>query len=78
MKLTFTLLGISGVTGFLQGLQRSLVVLVLLGLVLAIVAAVLLQKAGVGTLTGITVIVTCLIVNELCFLVGKYLIRHTI
>lgn len=70
MNAIFVLLAVSAITGLALGFYFSWIAIPVSALVLAIVAAAILQNVGVGTLAGIAIIVVCLAVNQLAYLIG--------
>ena len=70
MNAIFVLLAVSAILGLVLGLRFTWVATLVSGLVLAIVSATILQKAGFGFLEGIAIIVVCLSVNQVAYLIG--------
>ena len=70
MNAIFVLLAVSAILGLVLGLRFTWVAILVSGLVLAIVSATILQKAGFGFLEGIAIIVVCLSVNQVAYLIG--------
>jgi hypothetical protein len=73
MNAILVLLAVSGLVGLVLGLYFSWLAIGVSGVVLAIISAVVLQREGFGALTGITIIVVCLTVNQVAYLVGVWL-----
>jgi hypothetical protein len=70
MNAIFVLLAVSAILGLVLGLRFSWPAILGSGLVLAIISATILQKAGWGFLEGIAIIVVCLTVNQVAYLIG--------
>jgi hypothetical protein len=70
MNAIFVLLAVGAILGLALGLRFSWPTILASGLVLAIVSAAILQKAGFGFLLGIAIIVVCLTVNQVAYLIG--------
>jgi hypothetical protein len=70
MNAIFVLLAVSAILGLALGLRCSWPAILASGLVLAIVSAAILQKAGFGFLAGIAIIVVCLTVNQVAYVIG--------
>jgi len=68
------LLAGSALVGFVLGCNFSWPAIMVSGLLLAIISAVVLQKADFGALAGIATIVACLTVNQIGYLVGVALV----
>jgi hypothetical protein len=68
------LLAGSALVGFVLGRNFSWPAIMVSGLLLAIISAVVLQKADFGALAGIATIVACLTVNQISYLVGAALV----
>ena len=73
MNAIFVLLAMSAILGLALGLRFSWPAILASGLVLAIVSAAILQKAGFGYLEGIAIIVVCLTINQIAYLIGMSL-----
>ena len=56
--------------GFVLGCNFSSPAILVSGLLLAIISAVVLQKAEFGALAGIATMVACLTVNQISYLIG--------
>jgi hypothetical protein len=67
------LLAISALSGLALGVNSSWVGIFVSGTVLAILAAMVLQKAGVGPIAGIATIVAWLTVNQIAYWAGAAL-----
>jgi hypothetical protein len=70
MNAIFVLLAVSAILGLVLGLRFSWPAILGSGLVLAIISATILQKAGWGFLEGIAIILVCLTVNQVAYLIG--------
>jgi hypothetical protein len=71
MTSIFILLALSAASGFVLGRGRfSWHAILVAGAVLAPLSAVVLQKQNFGALSGIFTIVSCLIVNQVAYLIG--------
>jgi hypothetical protein len=66
------LLVVSAVLGLILGLglRFAWTAFLISALVVALVSAAILQKAGFGSLEGITIIVVCLTLNQIACLIG--------
>jgi hypothetical protein len=69
------LLATSAVVGLILGFYFSWFAIVVSGLILAILAATVLQSEGFGFLAGIATIVVCLTVNQIAYLIGTALVH---
>jgi hypothetical protein len=70
MNVIFVMLAVSAVFGIGLGLRLRWPAIIVSGLLVSIVSAAVLQKAGFGAVEGIAIIVACLIVNQVGYLVG--------
>jgi hypothetical protein len=70
MNAIFVLVAVSAILGLVLGLRFSWPAILASGLVLAIISAKILQKAGFGFFPGIAIIVVCLTVNQVTYLIG--------
>jgi hypothetical protein len=70
MNTIFVLLAVSAILGLVLGLRFSWPAIPASGLVLAIISATILQKAGFGFLEGIAITVVCLSVSQVAYLIG--------
>ena len=70
MNAIFVLLAVSAILELVLGLRFSWPAILGSGLVLAIISATILQKAGWGFLEGIAIILVCLTVNQVAYLIG--------
>ena len=70
MNAIFVLLAVSAILGLVLGLRFSWPAILGSGLVLAIISATILQKAGWSFLAGIAIILVCLTVNQVAYLIG--------
>lgn len=70
MNAIFVLLAVSAILGIVLGLRFSWRAILASGLVLAIISATILQKAGWNFLEGMAIIVVCLTVNQVAYLIG--------
>jgi hypothetical protein len=73
MSTILILLAIGALTGLALGFNSSWAAVFVSGTILAILAATVLQKAGVGPVAGIATIMACLTVNQLGYLAGAVL-----
>jgi len=64
------LLALSAVSGFVAGKYFFWPALGVLGAVLALLAAVVLQNLGFGAVPGISIIVACLAINQLAYVIA--------
>ena len=64
------LLAVSALAGLVLGFYFGLAALVVLGLILSISAAAILQNEDFDFLAGIAIIVLCLTVNQIAYLIG--------
>jgi hypothetical protein len=64
------LLVVSAVLGLILGLRFAWTAFLVSALVVALVSAAILRKAGFGSLEGITIIVVCLTLNQVACLIG--------
>jgi hypothetical protein len=76
MTTVLILLAVSAVVGLVLSRYFSWIAVGISGVILAIVAAVLLQREGFGALAGIAIIVGCLTVNQIAFLLGAMLVSR--
>jgi hypothetical protein len=66
------LLALSALSGFLLGVSRfSWWAIMAAGAVLAPVCAIMLQNLGFSALSGISIIVVCLAINQVAYVVGR-------
>jgi hypothetical protein len=70
MIAVFVLLALSAATGFASGLSLTRFAILISGAILAMLSAAVLQIAGFGAVSGIGIIVACLIVNQAAYLMG--------
>jgi hypothetical protein len=71
MSLILILLALGALSGFVLGIGRfSWHAILVLGAVLAPLSAVVLQNQGFDALSGISIIVACLAINQAAYLVG--------
>ena len=70
MNAIFVLLAVSAVLGVALGLRFRWPAILVSGLLLSIVSAAVLQKAGFGDVEGIAIIFLCLVVNQIAYLIG--------
>jgi hypothetical protein len=70
------LLAVSAFVGLVLGFYFSWRAILVSGLILAIVAATVLQWEGFGALAGIAIIVACLTVNQIAYLIGVTLVTR--
>jgi hypothetical protein len=66
----FVLLAVSAILGVALGLRFHWMAILISGLVLALISATILQKAGFDYIEGISIIVVCLTVNQPAYLIG--------
>jgi hypothetical protein len=76
MNAIFVLLALSAIVGLALGFYFSWIAILVSGLVLVIVSATVLQKAGFGALAGIATIVVCLTVNQVAYLIGATMVSR--
>jgi hypothetical protein len=70
------LLAGSALVGFVLGCNFSWPAILVSGLLLAIISAVVVQKADFGAVAGIATLVACLTVNQISYLVGVALVHR--
>jgi hypothetical protein len=70
MNAIMGLLAVSALAGLVLGFYFGLAALVVLGLILSIFAAAILQNEDFDFLAGIAIIVLCLTVNQIAYLIG--------
>jgi hypothetical protein len=71
MSLILILLALGALSGFGLGIGRfSWPAILVLGAVLAPLSAVVLQNQGFGALSGISIIVACLAINQAAYVIG--------
>ena len=73
MTAILVLLTVSALVGFVLGAHFRWVAILVSGLILATLAARVLQNEGFEFLAGIAIIVVCLTVNQLAYLIGAAL-----
>jgi hypothetical protein len=76
MNTITALLGVSAFGGLVLGFYFSWRTILVSGLIVAIVAATVLQWEGFGALAGIAIIVACLTVNQISYLTGVTLVTR--
>ena len=76
MNAIFLLLAVSALVGLILGFYFRWYAIVVSGLILAMLAATVLQNEGFGFLTGIAIIVVCLTVNQVAYLIGAALVTR--
>jgi hypothetical protein len=69
MTIVIVLLALSAATGFALGASFNWYAITISSPPLAVLAAIVLQKAGFGPLPGIATVVACLSVNQIAFVV---------
>lgn len=74
MNTILVLLAVSALMGLVSGFFFSWLALILQGLLLAILAATVLQHEGFGSVAGIAIIVGCLTINQIAFFIGAMLV----
>jgi len=70
MYAVLILLAVSALVGLVLGFYFSWIAVGVSGVILAFVAAVVLQREGFSAPAGIALIVACLAVNQVAFLIG--------
>jgi hypothetical protein len=70
MSSILILLALSAISGFVLATYFSWVAILGAAAVLAPLSAIVLQKQGFGALSGISVIVGCLAINQAAYLIG--------
>jgi hypothetical protein len=73
MNATFFLLVVSAIVGLVSGFYFSWIAVLISAFALAFLSATVLQIEGFGSLAGITIIVVCLTVNQICYRIGMML-----
>ena len=71
MSSIFILLALSALSGFVLASHFSWPAILVAGAVLAPLSAIVLQNQGFGALSGISVIVACLTINQVAYLIGR-------
>jgi hypothetical protein len=69
----WTLLVLGALAGLLVGAHFSWIALMLAELILAVLSALLLQRAGFDFLPGMAIVVACLAVSQIAYLLGLQL-----
>jgi hypothetical protein len=76
MNAVLVLLAMSALVGFMLGLYFPWGAILVSGLILALLAAAVLQNEGFGFFAGIAIIVACLSVNQIAYLIGTALVAR--
>jgi hypothetical protein len=71
MSSILILLALSALSGFVLASYFSWPAILVAGAVLAPLSAIVLQNQGSGALSGISVIVACLTINQVAYLIGR-------
>jgi hypothetical protein len=67
------LFAVSAVVGLVLGFFFSWLTIAAAGVLLAVISATVLHKAGFGFFAGVVTIVACLTVNQIAYLIGMEL-----
>ena len=76
MNAILVLLVVSALVGLILGFYFPWGAILVSGLILAMLAATVLQNEGFGFLAGIAIIVVCLTVNQVAYLIGAALVTR--
>jgi hypothetical protein len=76
MNAIFLLLAVSGLVGLISGFYLRWGAILVSALLLALLAATVLQNEGFGFLAGIAIIAVCLTVNQIAYLIGAALVAR--
>jgi len=76
MNAILVLLTVSALVGFVLGVYFRWAAILVSGLILAMLAAMVLQNEGFDFLAGIAIIVVCLTVNQIAYLIGAALMAR--
>jgi hypothetical protein len=71
MSSVLILLALSALSGFVLASYFSWPAILVAGAVLAPLSAIVLQNQGFGALSGISITVTCLAINQAAYVVGR-------
>jgi hypothetical protein len=71
MSSILILLALSGLSGFVLASYFSWPAILMAGAVLAPLSAIVLHNQGFGALSGISVFVACLTINQFAYLIGR-------
>jgi hypothetical protein len=71
MSSILILLALSALSGFVLASYFSWPAILVAGAVLAPLSAIVLQNQGFGALSGISLIVACLTINQVAYLIGR-------
>jgi len=70
MSSVLILLALSALSGFVLASSFSWPAILVAGVVLAPLSAIVLQNQGFGALSGISIIVFCLVINQVAYVIG--------
>ena len=76
MNAVLVLLTVSALVGFVLGAYFQWPAILVSGLILAMLAAMVLQNEGFDFIAGIAIIVVCLTVNQIAYLIGAALMTR--
>ena len=76
MNAILVLLVVSALVGLILGFYFPWGAILVSGLILAMLAATVLQNEGFGFLAGIAITVVCLTVNQIAYLIGAALVTR--
>jgi hypothetical protein len=71
MSSILILIALSALSGFVLASYFSWPAILVAGAVLAPLSAIVLQNRGFGALSGISIIVACLTINQVAYLIGR-------